>query len=140
MLRRHVHRPTVRAADFAMRFGRLTRYGLDLVLWSRVARPDSAGPAAAPLAERRAPPTARPRCTSPATRTKWWSGDEGYAAVHAALFLNLQPPGTLAPVRYAQPAPSFQDVYLWDSASAAPRSGEMSARRDSGVVSIATVP
>lgn len=45
---------------------------------------------------------------------KAWSS--GFAAVHAALFLNLRPPDSLSPIRYARPAPSFRAIYLWDSA------------------------
>ncbi|MEW5423344.1 trehalase family glycosidase [Amorphus sp. 3PC139-8] len=41
---------------------------------------------------------------------------QGFAAIHAALFLNLRNPDTLSSVRYARPAPSFRAVYLWDSA------------------------
>lgn len=40
----------------------------------------------------------------------------GFSAVNAALFLNLRNPDSLSPLRYARPAPSFQAVYLWDSA------------------------
>jgi hypothetical protein len=42
--------------------------------------------------------------------------DEGFAAVNAALLLNLQRPDVLSTVRYAHPAPAFHGVYLWDSA------------------------
>ncbi len=40
----------------------------------------------------------------------------GFAAANAALFLNLRNPDALSPVRHARPAPSFQAIYLWDSA------------------------
>lgn len=40
----------------------------------------------------------------------------GFSAANAALFLNLRNPDALSPVRYARPAPSFQAIYLWDSA------------------------
>lgn len=40
----------------------------------------------------------------------------GFAAANAALFLNLRTPDALSAVRYARPAPSFQAIYLWDSA------------------------
>ena len=43
-----------------------------------------------------------------------WS--RGFAAVNAALFLNLRNPDVLSPARYAHPAPSFRAIYLWDSA------------------------
>jgi len=42
--------------------------------------------------------------------------DEGFAAVYATLFFNLQKPDILSAIRYAHPAPSFQGVFLWDSA------------------------
>lgn len=40
----------------------------------------------------------------------------GFAAVNAALFLNLRNPEAISPIRHARPAPSFQAIYLWDSA------------------------
>ena len=40
----------------------------------------------------------------------------GFAAVHAALFLNLQTAGTSAKLRYAHPSPALHAIYLWDSA------------------------
>lgn len=40
----------------------------------------------------------------------------GFAAANAALFLNLRNPDALSDLRYARPAPSFQAIYLWDSA------------------------
>jgi hypothetical protein len=40
----------------------------------------------------------------------------GFAAANAALFLNLRNPDALSRVRYARPAPTFQAIYLWDSA------------------------
>jgi hypothetical protein len=40
----------------------------------------------------------------------------GFSAVNAALFLNLRNPDELSPFRYARPAPTFQAIYLWDSA------------------------
>lgn len=40
----------------------------------------------------------------------------GFAAANAALFLNLRNPDDLSRVRYARPSPSFQAIYLWDSA------------------------
>lgn len=50
----------------------------------------------------------------PAGPIERWS--RGFAAVHAALFLNLRNPDALSPARYAHPAPSFRGIYLWDSA------------------------
>jgi len=40
----------------------------------------------------------------------------GFSAANAALFLNLRNPDELSPLRYGRPAPSFQAIYLWDSA------------------------
>ncbi|HET9231261.1 MAG TPA: trehalase family glycosidase [Vitreimonas sp.] len=40
----------------------------------------------------------------------------GFSAANAALFLNLRNPDSLSPVRHARPSPSFQAIYLWDSA------------------------
>jgi glycogen debranching enzyme len=40
----------------------------------------------------------------------------GFAAANAALFLNLRNPDDISRVRYARPSPSFQAIYLWDSA------------------------
>lgn len=40
----------------------------------------------------------------------------GFSAVNAALFLNLRNPDSLSPLRHARPSPSFQAIYLWDSA------------------------
>lgn len=95
------------------------RYGLDLVLWSRL------------LNKRRAPiPLDLPASlldkknvihdppalfvSSPGSEFKHW--EEGFQAVFATLFLNLQPPDVLSEIRYAHPAPSFNGIYLWDSA------------------------
>jgi hypothetical protein len=40
----------------------------------------------------------------------------GFSAANAALFINLRNPDALSPVRHARPSPSFQAIYLWDSA------------------------
>jgi hypothetical protein len=40
----------------------------------------------------------------------------GFSAANAGLFLNLRNPDSLSPLRYARPSPSFQAIYLWDSA------------------------
>lgn len=40
----------------------------------------------------------------------------GFSAANAALFLNLRNPDSLSPLRHARPSPSFQAIYLWDSA------------------------
>lgn len=115
----HLRRPTVRAARYASRLNRVTRYGLDLVLWSRLlsSRRD---PLPLDVSDRilrekkvrYAPPALH--VSGPPGQAEHWA--DGFAAVHAALFLNLNRPDVLSPVRYAHPAPSFQGVYLWDSA------------------------
>lgn len=104
---------------FANRYQRVARYGLDLVLWSRL------------LSSRRDP---IPLDLSPALLTTkglteqppalfiseadhhlaHW--EDGFRAVNAALFLNLQRPDLLSKYRYIHPAPSFQGIYLWDTA------------------------
>jgi len=43
-----------------------------------------------------------------------WS--RGFDCANAALFLNLRNPDALSSTRYAQSAPSFRAIYLWDSA------------------------
>jgi hypothetical protein len=52
--------------------------------------------------------------SAPAGPIHRWS--QGFAAVNAALFLNLRNPDSLSASRYARPAPSFRAIYLWDSA------------------------
>ncbi len=44
------------------------------------------------------------------------SWTHGFSAANAALFLNLRLPDEISRVRYVRPAPSFQALYLWDSA------------------------
>jgi hypothetical protein len=119
-LLRRLPRPKVReVSHFAARYNRAARYGLDLVLWSRLiaSRRD---PIPLELPERLlqtkdiafAPPTLH--VSGPPERVGFW--DDGFAAVNAALFLNLNTPDILTGTRYAHPAPAFQGVYLWDSA------------------------
>ncbi|WP_299441973.1 trehalase family glycosidase [uncultured Rhodospira sp.] len=52
--------------------------------------------------------------TGPDEMARAW--DQGFAAVNAALYLNLQKPDHLSAWRHAHPAPSFPAIYLWDSA------------------------
>lgn len=116
---RRLRRPTVRAARLATRLHRTAVYGFDLVLWSRlIARRRSPIPVELPgrLLEEKdvafpAPALHLSAAAGPATR---W--EEGFAAVNAGLFLNLQKPDVLSRWRYAHPAPAFKGVYLWDSA------------------------
>lgn len=105
--------------DFASRFNRSARYGLDLVLWSRLlaSRRDPIPldlPPALLAAKAVAHPPPALHVSGPPAEVAHW--DEGFAAVYATLFLNLQMPNVLSAVRYAHPAPAFPGVYLWDSA------------------------
>ena len=118
-LLRHVRLHSGRAARFASRFIRATRYGWDMVLWShllgRMRDPIPTDLTPVLLEEkgvRHQPPALHVSGSS-----EWapvW--DQGFAAVNAALLLNLQVPDVLSRLRYAHPAPAFQGVYLWDSA------------------------
>jgi len=109
---------TVRSGNFAARYYRTTRYGLDLVLWSRLFSRRGPVPVELPwpiLARKNVayqPPALH--VSAPGARLGHW--DEGFAAVYANLFLNLQTPDILSKIRYAHPAPAFRGVYLWDSA------------------------
>jgi hypothetical protein len=116
---RRVRRPTTRAWVFANRANRVTRYGLDLVLWSRLlASRRGPVPLEVPPALRRRKGVAhaapRLHVSGPPAQVQHW--DEGFEAVYANLFLNLKRPDWLSPVRYAHPAPAFPGIYLWDSA------------------------
>jgi len=122
MLREILRRTRLRTSQAgrqASRYRKTLRYGLDLVLWSRL------------LSSRRAPvPLDLPAglldqknvlhdppalfVSSPGSEYKHW--EEGFQAVFATLFLNLQLPDVLSEIRYAHPAPSFNGIYLWDSA------------------------
>lgn len=117
-LRRIRHR-TNRAARFASRLNRVTRYGLDLVLWSHLlSRKSDPVPVelARELLDSKAVnhPAPRLHVSGPSEQAACW--DEGFAGVYATLLLNLQMPDEISAVRYAHPGPSFRGVYLWDSA------------------------
>lgn len=115
----HLRRPTLHAARLASRIHRTTMFSFDLVVWSRL------------VAHRRGPiPLELPRAlvekkgirftppvlhvSGPTDFAVTW--EEGFTAVNANLFLNLQNPDLLSQCRYAHPAPAFKGVYLWDSA------------------------
>lgn len=107
------------ASRFALRLNRLAAYGLDRLVWSRLlparrGRPQAAlSPALlATKAIRHRPPGLS--VSAPSGRFAAWT--DGFAAVHAALFLNLQKGGSPAGPRYAHPSPAFRAIYLWDSA------------------------
>jgi len=115
----HLRRPVAHGARLATRLQRTTKYGFDLMLWSRL------------FAKRRGPlPLDLPRpllatkgighpapslhVSGPADLAITW--EDGFAAVNATLFMNLQTPDVLSRFRYAHPSPAFKGIYLWDSA------------------------
>ncbi len=109
---------TVRTGQFAARYYRAGRYGLNLVLWSRLFSRRGPVPLELPIAllrEKRVDHSP-PALHVSARGGRYGHWDEGFAAVNATLFLNLQTPDVLSSVRYAHPAPSFHGVFLWDSA------------------------
>jgi hypothetical protein len=92
-------------------------FGFYLLLWSKVfkGRPFLAPIEEALLATKavhRLPPELD--VFSQEGPVESWS--RGFASANAALFLNLRNPDALSSARYAQPAPSFRAIYLWDSA------------------------
>jgi len=106
-----------RVGHLSARFNRGLAYAWDLLVWSRVeaARAGMISlelPAA--MLERKQVHTPPPHLLQvPEHATHF---QEGYAAVHALLFANLQSPDILSCHRYAHPGPAFRGVYLWDSA------------------------
>jgi len=106
-----------RLARLGLRFNRGITYAWDLLVWSRV-EAARAGlislelPAA--MLARKAVPHGPPHLTTAPSRFAYFQ--EGYSAVHAILFANLQTPDILSKLRYAHPGPAFRGVYLWDSA------------------------
>jgi hypothetical protein len=103
----------------ATRFNRAGHYAWDLIVWSRVTAARR-GLTSFDLPEHilarkgvgHPPPSLRVR--SPGGCCDHFN--DGFAAVHALLFANLQLPDLLSPHRYALPGPAFRGVYLWDSA------------------------
>ncbi len=117
MLLRKLKHAWQNAVSAAVRLRRLLVFGFNLMLWSKVFKPDSfltpAGEALlATKGIHRLPPTLDVR--DGAGPVERWS--RGFAGANAALFLNLHNPDALSPARYAQPAPPFRAIYLWDSA------------------------
>ncbi|MCG6157804.1 MGH1-like glycoside hydrolase domain-containing protein [Rubinisphaera margarita] len=110
---------TRQVARFASRYQRAARYGLDLVLWSRLLSKRRAPiPIDLPLgllAEKNVFVDAPTLFVADAAN-QWTHWDEGFRGVNASLFLNLQKPDVISEIRYAHPAPSFNGIYLWDSA------------------------
>ncbi len=102
----------------AAQYHRALRYGLDLVLWSRLFSQRGPVPNELPdelLATKSVfhrPPMLH--VTSGDDRCAYWP--DAFSNVYSNLFLNLQVPDILSELRYAHPAPSFAGIYLWDSA------------------------
>ncbi|MDP0492118.1 MAG: trehalase family glycosidase [Verrucomicrobiota bacterium JB023] len=115
----HLRMRSSGAARVATKFHRMTLYGFDLVLWSRLFG-RKRGPVPIELTRhllaeksvKHKPPSLHLDASSDLA-DRW---EEGFAAVYATLFLNLQKPDVLSDTRYAHPAPAFKGVYLWDSA------------------------
>lgn len=110
---------TTHVARFASRFSRVFRYGLDLVLWSRLFdRKLDTVPVelARTLLSKKHVAHSAPSLHVADASGLMAIWEEGFAGVYATLLLNLNLPDTLSPVRYAHPAPAFRGVYLWDSA------------------------
>lgn len=108
-----------RVARVATRFNRLALYMWDLLIWSRVEAAlsglislDLPPLVLVKKGVSRPPPTLRVR----ATTGRMNHFNDGFAAVYAILFANLQPPDHLSEYRYALPGPAFRGIYLWDSA------------------------
>lgn len=105
------------AVGSVARVQRLLAFGFYLMLWSKVFK---GHPFLEPVEEvllatksvHRLPPELDV-CDRTGAIESW---SRGFAGVHAGLFLNLHNPDALSPSRYAQPAPSFRAIYLWDSA------------------------
>jgi hypothetical protein len=107
------------AMRISARFVRLLAYGFELVILSKLfAHRHFRAPAqvTAALLKTKSVQHFPPELhvAGAAGSINRWS--EGFAAVHAALFLNLRNPDALSASRYARPAPSFRGIYLWDSA------------------------
>jgi hypothetical protein len=102
-----------------VRLTRLFAYGLELVLLSKlfvrrrlVAPVEFTSALLKTKSVQHLPPELA--VSRPAGPIGYWA--KGFAAVNAALFLNLRNPDALSASRYAHPAPSFRGIYLWDSA------------------------
>jgi hypothetical protein len=105
------------AVTAALRLHSLIAFGIYLMLWSKLFKRHAflipvEEALLATKSVHRLPPELD--VFSGAETVQSWS--RGFAAAHAALFLNLRNPDKLSPARYAQPAPSFRAIYLWDSA------------------------
>jgi len=107
---------TTHAASFASRFNAVTRYALDLILWSRIfSRSTDVARFSHAMAERGVEHAAPALFISgPMPRAHVW--EQGFAEVYRLLLANLQPPDLISSIRYARPSPAFQGIYLWDSA------------------------
>ncbi|KAF0093385.1 MAG: glycoside hydrolase family protein [Puniceicoccaceae bacterium 5H] len=121
MLRRAFAKARVKTggvARFGLRLFSMLEYGWHLAFWSRLS-----------AARFRREPVRLPpdmlaskgiQRQAPALKVEGLSEskafDEGFAAVYAYLFSNLQNPDMLAGVRHVRPGPAFRGIYLWDSA------------------------
>ncbi len=111
-------RRTNHVGRYASRYHRAFRYGLDLVLWSRLFSRRGPVPIELPddLLEQKQigyqPPSLF--VSTPSNEYSCW--EEGFRSIYANLFLNLQMADVLSELRYIHPAPSFEGIYLWDSA------------------------
>jgi hypothetical protein len=105
-------------AAAAQRMGRLIAFGFEQVVLSRLFeghRPLAESVTAALLRGKSValhPPELK--VADEEGLIEAWS--HGFAAMNAALFLNLRNPDAISSVRYARPAPAFRAMYLWDSA------------------------
>lgn len=109
---------TGHAARVGLTVLRLFDYAYHLVVWSRISQGrfrHTAEPLPASTLQRKGvevPPPLLHASNLPEAD----AFTEGFAAVYATLFGNLQNPGVLTRFRHARPGPAFRGVYLWDSA------------------------
>ncbi len=102
----------------AQRMGRFIAFGFEQVVLSRLFeghRPLAEGVTAA-LLRTKSVELHPPELTVSDDHGAIEDWSHGFAAINAALFLNLRNPDAISPLRYARPAPAFQAIYLWDSA------------------------
>lgn len=114
----HVRQRSNHVGRYASRWHRAFRYGLDLVLWSRLFSRRGPVPIELPqvLLDQKLIGHQPPALFVSAPNGEYGCWEEGFRAVYANLYLNLQMPDVLSPLRYIHPAPSFEGIYLWDSA------------------------
>jgi hypothetical protein len=104
-------------ARVATRLWRLLVFAFYLLLWSKVFKGHRfMAPLEAALLGTKSIQYLPPELDVAGGGGRLDSWPRGFAAVNAALFLNLRNPDLLSTTRYARPAPSFRAIYLWDSA------------------------